>query len=72
MAELTCPTCGAEAPDTGISGQIGTGDAAGNMNLQPPVQHRTCPGCGTTLVRNPESDVPELAAWRVEPGVQGE
>lgn len=66
--ELKCPECGARVPDTGMSSSCGTGDAGGEIHLQPPRQHATCKGCGSQLVRKPENAEHGLDEWRLLEG----
>lgn len=66
MAELICPECDAEVPDTDGQGATGLGDRAGNVSWQPAVQRATCGGCGASLERNPQSDEAGLRVWRLD------
>ncbi|PTL55523.1 hypothetical protein [Paraconexibacter algicola] len=62
--DLICPTCEAPVADTGISSAAGVGDHHGNIAFQPLKQHAECV-CGEHLVRNPDSDIAEMRAWRL-------
>lgn len=64
---MRCPKCGTDIPNTGMTSKQGLGDAAGNVNWQPPESHTTCPSCGSDLVRSPEAEgeLEHLQAWRL-------
>jgi hypothetical protein len=70
MSDLICPN-GHSVPDPNPSrDETGMGAAIGDVPAVAP--HRvTCPGCGTKLIRNPESPFDELSQWRVDDGPSG-